>query len=510
MKKSNLLLSLLMAVTFLAFTTACEDDAVVIPPSGGGDILVGDGFYITQTDVDPLSTSQLVIEQVEDGLDNLDRVDFYANYVYLTAGNYNIVNVESKAITETYGGSLTTETQEDPDQCETFDYSLVASTLDGAAFAVAADGLYKVTYDVQSNEITLIPITTVGLIGDGTTVGWAGSSNLVMTGGLTGEVGAWTLSDVTLRSGSLKMRFNCTWAVDRPDYSFFTNFGGNSDAPMTGNFANLGVGNATGGSIPINGVDGTYPNEGVFTVNVAWTVADGFSLELLRTGDAVVITFDPADYAWGIIGDATQGTVDTDGWNADKKLTHTEDGTTHIWRGVFPLEAGSTQFKFRTDDTWGTKITPGSQGVVMGTITDNTEAGSISEDIPASGDGAWLVDANPGFYYFEIKTADFGETWDMVIDEAVWGAVGAATPGGWDLSTDLVYADDLSSASASVDFIDGEWKFRHNNNWDFPLGGSLDALEFNAANFVHSGGAATKTVTIMTVDGGEIWTATVN
>ena len=53
MKKSNLLLSLLMAVTVLAFTSCKEDEPVI----GGGDgIPVADGFYITQNGVDPVST----------------------------------------------------------------------------------------------------------------------------------------------------------------------------------------------------------------------------------------------------------------------------------------------------------------------------------------------------------------------------------------------------------------------------------------------------------------------
>ena len=104
MKKSNLLLSLLMAVTFIAFTTSCSEDPVV-PPSTG--LPVADGFYITKSGVDPVATSKLNAEVVEDdGFSSQSRDGFVASYLYLDAGEYTIVEVVTKAITETLGGTV--------------------------------------------------------------------------------------------------------------------------------------------------------------------------------------------------------------------------------------------------------------------------------------------------------------------------------------------------------------------------------------------------------------------
>ena len=37
--------------------------------------------------------------------------------------------------------------------------------------------------------------------------------------------------------------------------------------------------------------------------------------------------------------------------------------------------------------------------------------------------------------------------------------------------------------------INGEWKLRINDNWDYNFGGELVAPEFNGANFTESPGA---------------------
>ena len=507
MKKSNLLLSLLMAVTFIAFTSSCEDEEPII---GGEDgIPVADGFYITQDGVEPVSISQLLDENVEDGLDSKDRADFYANYVHLTAGNYVVVNIEAKEITASYGGTSSSVTTEDADQCEALNYTVIAMEADGASFAVAESGLYKVTYDMTSSEIVLVPIKTLNYIGDGTSVGWAGTSNALIAGSFDGAAGtgSWQATEVTLRQGNLKFRYNCTWAIDRPDYSFFTNFGAQNAAPVNGDGTiNLATGNDEQ-SVPISEVGGTFPDEGVYTIDVTWAEGE-FTYMLTRTGNAEEINFDPLDYAWGIIGAATQGTSETSGWDGDKKLQYKKEGTTHYWFGIFPLEGGAADnmFKFRNDDGWSKQINTENSN-----ITYLTETGVITE---GPSDQVWLVaDGASGFYYFEISTSDNGETWDITIDEGEFQLIGDGSPvGNWDAANGqaMTYNDDLASATGSGAFTTAGWKFIVNNSFNYNLGGALDgatALEYN--NSVAEVSAdGTYTVTITTADGGQTYTAT--
>ncbi|MEZ5049379.1 MAG: hypothetical protein R2766_06990 [Saprospiraceae bacterium] len=79
-------------------------------------------------------------------------------------------------------------------------------------------------------------------------------------------------------------------------YNLFTNFGGAVD--------NLTPGN-------------DQPNiswdESNIHCNTKLDAKDGFTLDLNRTGDAPTITFDPNEYRFGVIGDATAG-----GWDSDR------------------------------------------------------------------------------------------------------------------------------------------------------------------------------------------------
>lgn len=272
-----------MAVTFLAFTTACEDDPVVVPPSTG--IPVGDGIYVAQAGVDPVATSILNADVVEDeGFANQERAGFLGSYMYLTAGNYNFVKVVTKEITETYGGAVTAETHE-TGNCEILNYTLVNLALDGAAVAVATDGLYRVTYDTETAEAVFIHITNVGIIGSGTSIGWTDGETEDIAGSVDATGGAWSKTGVVLRPGEYKLRFNCNWVVDRRidseagfafanGYQLYTNFGG-----VPGNLVGGGA------NMPITDLGGAAPDDGIYTFDVTWDPTDGFDLTLTRTGD---------------------------------------------------------------------------------------------------------------------------------------------------------------------------------------------------------------------------------
>ena len=361
--------SMVLAVCSLIFMSSCGDDDVDIPVVEG--INVGDGFYMAQPDVDPTATDVLVAETVEDdGFSSQDRSGFVANYIFLSGGDYNLVQITSKAITKTYGG--TSETITDTGSgCDFNDYDVVTLTDGGAAFNVAA-GLYKVTYDATTSEMVLYKIEKPGLIGSATPGGWG--SDVDFTGTVDANGGSWSATEVILREGEYKLRFNCRWSIDRRTdpaagfgadngYQLFTNFGGGLDNLLTGN---------DGANIPL-----TAAEEAIYTVDVTWSAADGWAVALTKTGDAPVITFVPDDHMWAIVGDATNpedadGDGTPDGWQVDTDMNYEGvNAGTYTWK-MASIDLVPGGFKFRANDLWDENIGWG-QVELTGDVGDFTD-----------------------------------------------------------------------------------------------------------------------------------------
>lgn len=107
----------------------------------------------------------------------------------------------------------------------------------GADFNTAGDaanitmtepaGYYKVDVDLSAKTYTLIPITTIGIIGSASPNGW--DSDVDMTyvpyNAETKELGYWEAKDITLVSGEIKFRANDDWAI---------NWGGDTNALTQG------------------------------------------------------------------------------------------------------------------------------------------------------------------------------------------------------------------------------------------------------------------------------------
>lgn len=409
MIKTIRLLCGLMAIAMVAFVASCSDDSDDI--GGGGSVPVADGFYITKVDVTPVTSSRLVAEVVEaDGFATQSRDGFFANHVYLTAGSYNVVNVIDQEIAQTIGGVATVEngaTEANPDgtgsDCELYDYILVAEyAVDGAAFAVAEEGLYKVMLDSETKEIVLYLIESAQAIGGATEAGWAHSADLVLpvTGTASATGVTFSQTNVTLRPGEYKIRFNCRWIIDRridplasPGHEFdngyvaLTNYGGTFAALVPGgpNF------------IIALGEDGLY------TVTAAWTPAGGFAISATKTAPLDPIEFEPGDYNWGIIG---EGGPSNSWGDPDVDLTYDGLGANgHSWSGTFALD-GEGGFKFRTNDNWD--FAPNAN-------TYTAVTGDGAADIDATGNDFFCTPA--GTHKITISTNDAGLTWAIDFDK---------------------------------------------------------------------------------------------
>ncbi|MEZ4885601.1 MAG: SusF/SusE family outer membrane protein [Chitinophagales bacterium] len=153
----------------------------------------------------------------------------------------------------------------------------------------------------------------------------------------------------------------------------------------------------------------------------------------------------------GVIGSATPG-----GWDAETRMKHVGGG---IYRMVLGLNDGEA--KFRGNNDWPINWGSGDFPVGLG-----TQDGS---NIPVS----------KGLYMISINAL----TGDYSFGPATVGIIGDATPGGWGEDTDMtVDADNPAILRGTFDLVDGEAKFRANNDWpinwgagDFPSGvGTLD------------------------------------
>jgi hypothetical protein len=370
----------LLGIGVLFFTSCGDDGGPVIDPGTGG-INVADGFYITKTGVDPVSNAVLKSETVEDtGFGAQARAGFLANYVYLDAGSYNVVQIQSKEIVKTLGGPRSVSTDAGSG-CGFTDYETIASTDGGAAFAVQEAGLYKVSYDALTGEIFYYHIEKVGLIGSATAGGWGADTDI--PGSVTAAGGTWEATGVELRAGEFKIRFNCNWNIDRrlnkadnddfsegAGYMLFTNFGGSVTNLLPGN---------EGSNIAISAA-----SEGIYTVKITWAPAAGFAASLTKTGDVTPILFVPDDHEWAITGDATpNGWADDDASNDPIGVDHDfnyegKTGNTYTWELASIVLSSPGAFKFRSEDNWNENLGWG-QLALEGDVSDfSDDGGNIS------------------------------------------------------------------------------------------------------------------------------------
>lgn len=150
----------------------------------------------------------------------------------------------------------------------------------------------------------------------------------------------------------------------------------------------------------------------------------------------------------GIIGDAT-----IFGWDDDINLFPNPTDSNKFFI-TLDLSVGNAKFRLNDDwaINWGSPDFPSGVGVLSG------------ENIPIPNAGKYNItfDTATGEYFFE----------ELVSFTSI-GVIGSATEGGWDLETPLRKdANDPNLWKGTVILVDGELKFRANDNWDVNWGGT--------------------------------------
>lgn len=404
MNKLNKLMSGIMALLVVAFMISCEEDDPIIVVEEG--LPVADGFYFAKVGEDPVATAQLSASNVDaPSFGAMSREGFVQAYTYLTAGSYNLVEVETKAIKTTYGGSLTSVTEPANDECDVSGYSLVEATVDGAGFNVATDGIYVIAYDAILGEIVYDQIESAGIIGAATPGGW-GADTQMTTGEVTATSASWTIEGVTVDVGEMKLRFNCRWAIDRRidtnvdfdnanGYSFFTNFGNSLDQLLPGN----------------EGANIQNDEYAVFTIALTWDVTTGFAASMTKTGEAEPKPEYPE--ALYMIGDGVGGWD----WAANGIQMNPVHSNPHLfWRIVW------------LDADLGIKFAP-----VADWIGDFGSTGAATAGVFAKGTDNVATPSTAGYYMVVVNLETGSET--IEVNEPLVYGIGDAF-GAWDAQTE--------------------------------------------------------------------------
>ncbi|MBE0663136.1 MAG: SusF/SusE family outer membrane protein [Bacteroidales bacterium] len=343
--KKNQLRKLLyfMSVLMLAamVMVSCKDDDDDDDP-----ILVEDGFYIKGA-VTPFADLDFkgILAAGQNEVGQVMRPGMFEKYVALQAGatGFNIVQVAGQ--TTTTWGPATVESVSTDGLNEQPNITIQKGTLGNTGvFTVPTDGLYHVIIDTQTGVFVIAPVPYWAILGGSTALGWS-DSQMPLVGAFSMTAMTFKIENLELRAGNFKFRYGGGWKleINGDTIKINTNFGG----VVSGTLPNLTTTLVPGG--PDYLFDAA--NEGVYTVTLDWTVADGFKSTLTKTGDVEPLPEYPE--AMFLVGDATAYGWDAPG-NTDEALMHKAAGgvpTEGLFWKIAHLEAG-LGFKLAAEN-WG-------------------------------------------------------------------------------------------------------------------------------------------------------------
>ncbi len=204
-----------------------------------------------------------------------------------------------------------------------------------------------------------------------------------------------------------------------------------------------------------DGADGSLDAGGANIVVSAGTYAITF--------DSNNLTYTIKALSWGIVGSAAPN-----GWDGpDHNFFY--DPTSDQWRALVTLAEG--EMKVRMNNDWA--VNYGDTGA-----DGSLEAGGDNIAVSA---GTYLITFNQNELTLEIESID------------IPGIVGSGAPNGWD-GPDVSLIPDFGRddfwIANNVPIVDGEIKFRMNNDWAVNYGddGADGSLELNGANIVVEAG----------------------
>jgi hypothetical protein len=386
-------------IAAMVIFAACDKD----DPDPDPDPQVEDGFYI-RGDVTPftvLTFNGLMAAGINE-VGQEPRSGMYEKYLTLRSGGagFNIVQVAGADRTEWGPASVESIDTEGAD--EQPDITIQKGTIGtSGVFTVPADGLYHVILDTQTETFVIAPVPYWAIIGGATALGWS-DTEMPMTGGFNQNELNFRVEGLELRAGDFKFRYGGGWKleIDGEDVKANTNYGG----VVSGTLPNLTTTLVPGG----DNYSLSSAQEGVYTVNMNWTVADGFTSSLTKTGDVEELDYPEELYMIG----ASVGGWDWAEVNLPMVRVHSKP---HLFWKIVWIEAG-------VDDA-GYKFAPGREWVGDFGYDGGEPVNGIYQ---RGGDNMPEPDASG--YYMVVVNFETDEI--AVVDPQVY-LIGDAV-GGWD------------------------------------------------------------------------------
>lgn len=331
-----------------------EDIAFTTQPT------VVDGMYIlgTSTSFSDYDSKCRMTNAINEFGGN-PRLGMYEIYMTLTASNkgFNIVEVSNN--TETTLGPLDISTKVINRTNDQIDATIQLGSFSNNSnkFTVPNDGLYHIVLDKKRNIIAIVPINHWAIIGSATPNGW-GSETVLPKKGLFNKTNMeYEQTNIRIDRGEFKFRYDNGWRVELSGDSvkIKTSLGGSSIDALSPEGASINI---------------TAPQRGFYTINLKWSISEGFKATMTKTGDISFIDY--SNYKLGLIGNSylkangSQANWD-ENWGATltNPLAYTTtpvvtNTTTYTWTWdhvvLTPPLSDNMKLTIRQNDNWSGKI----------------------------------------------------------------------------------------------------------------------------------------------------------
>ena len=322
------------------------------------------------------------------------------------------------------GGTATSE-------AEPYTFSISASAgnmMQVADGAGGVEGTFVFYLDLAAAQLTMAPVSSIGLIGSATEKGWDGQTNFVYNP----DTGAMELKAVTLGEGAYKVRVNDNWGNPWEDpYAY--NLGGDPNDMTFG-----------GSDIP--------SEPGVYDITMNLSNNTNYALTFTKTGDVVIE--DPMTKNYGLVG-----TINNWGETADLVFEAVEGKDYKVVKNV-TLKA-EDQIKIRVDQDWNENY--GAQG--------DAEPAVVAVDtkitLVAGGKNMSMAAGSYDFYFYP-KTKEFiAVAAGAELPSSSYGLVG--TINAWGGTPDMEFVEVAGTAYVAVKNVtvtaEDQFKVRFANDW---------------------------------------------
>jgi len=391
------ILNILMLFTLLGsvLLIGCKDN------ESTGDIDVSkDGVYITGVAAGGIDI-KLKDAYVEGAsFQSYKRAGMYELYIYLVAGELGI-KIIAEDVETNYGpaSALADSVMDGSGDQIIGTYKSGKLAANATAYSIPKNGFYQIVFDETSAMLWVVPVEKWE---------WVYDDTELATVSADAQKVVWEKTGVKFSSHQSKYRHSDGWKIvtevpilaeneeltDGEYVIFFTNLGFNDEGLLESGAGNREI------------------EKGVYTINLTWTIAEGFTSTLTKTGD--VQNTDYSTYLLGFIGNGVSVADTSWGWGdlSYENKTPQKDGEiyTYTWNNVTIAANGNQEysFKFRKDNAWD--FTLGFNDVTM--------AGSAAADFfSGSGDGNFGV-AEKKAYNFVLSVDADTDKWTLAVEPA--------------------------------------------------------------------------------------------